>query len=863
MPQLRPPPGQPPNLTTALKYARRGIRIFPCATSKRPLLDDWLNSSSAEEITITEWWKQNPDALIGLPTKHLDLLVIDCDKHSKDEDGVAAFDAMVVQHGGLPEHPVIGTANGGMHHVFRQPSGFKIGNRKIGQGIETRGYRLENDGGYIIAPGSVLPDGRAWKPAKGSPPFLASVTNGLCEPSAWLTDMLREKEAPVRPTPLTSPGPAGKNEEAWAMSALNRVASELAGMLAGTGRDNALMSVAGTMGRMIKAGWIGYSTVEGRLLDACRSNKLLAEVGEASARDKISRAVEAVTPHEPLPPRAAGDDAKIIQLAKLRPLDYGRLRKAAAQQLGVSLTILDGAVKEHKSENSEQAKFLPHWTVEPWEVPINGDILLKELQAHFKRYVVLPPYADVALALWVLHTWAFECFDITPYLCISSPTRRCGKTLLMTMLLWLCSRAKKNDSMSKAAIYRSVDRDKPTLVLDEVGWVVDQRDERQNILCGGFERNGHAETCEGEGANITTRLWSTYCPKAFGLIGKLTATLMDRSIEIRMQRKLGERVERLRRRDNEEHAKFRRQCLRWAQDHAKALAAATPALPEKLNDRALDFWEPLLAIAAHVGGDWTKLAGEAALALSNEENTEQEERGVELLADIKKISDSGVSEILTKDLIASLCADEERPWATYNKGKPISDRQVAKLLKPFVVISETIYAPVGSGKKDAKGYKLDKFKDAFGRYLTPEKSGRKAPSPPPEGSQASGRQNADGSSTSRVFSIRQESESDGRENGEFAYSPSDSDAQTAKKVKPHGETCSGHVGEGYSASIIDAATGEPKGEIVANGYAISNGTEDRREPEPGQLFARVTISEIRKPAISAGPHDNLDDFVAL
>ena len=51
------------------------------------------------------------------------------------------------------------------------------------------------------------------------------------------------------------------------------------------------------------------------------------------------------------------------------------------------------------------------------------------------------------------------------------------------------------------------------------------------------------EVCEGEGADITTKQYSTYCPKAFGLIGKLTPTLMDRSIEIRMQRKLREKVE--------------------------------------------------------------------------------------------------------------------------------------------------------------------------------------------------------------------------------------------------------------------------------------------------------------------------------
>ena len=56
---------------------------------------------------------------------------------------------------------------------------------------------------------------------------------------------------------------------------------------------------------------------------------------------------------------------------------------------------------------------------------------------------------------------------------------------------------------------------------------------------------------------------------------------------------------------------------------------------------------------------------------------------------------------------------------------------------------------------------------------------------------------------------------------------------------------------------------ETPDEIVANGYAISQPPEDRREPEPGQIFARVWLKEVRHPAIKSGPDDNLDDFAAL
>jgi putative DNA primase/helicase len=479
------------------------------------------------------------------------------------------------------------------------------------------------------------------------------------------------------------------------------------------------------------------------------------------------------------PPRSAGDMAELERLAKLSPLQYEREREAALETLGIGrVKALDDAVKAQRHKDAkEQKNFLPHWNVEAWPEPVDGDALLQDLRAHLKRYVILSvEKAEVALALWVLHTWVFECFDITPYLCINSPTRRCGKTVLMTMLYWLCCRAKKNDSMSKAAIYRGVERDKPTLVLDEVGWVVDQKDERQNILCGGFERNGHAEVCEGEGADIAPRLYSTFCPKAFGLIGKLTATLMDRSIEIPMQRKKDEKVERLRRRDNNEHAQFRRRCLRWANDNTKALATLTPALPDKLNDRAIDYWEPLLAIAQHVGSEWSKLATDAALVLSGDDENTGEERGVELLRDIQKFFESSAKiETTTKTLIVALCVDEERPWATYYKGKPITDRQVGRLLRPFGIISETVHPP---GEKDAKGYKLERFQEAFERYLNSPKASQSGILT----SRASERPNADGMGTTGDFCVRPENNLDAHEKCKLSHSHAGLDAWTDKSA---------------------------------------------------------------------------------
>jgi Protein of unknown function (DUF3631) len=419
---------------------------------------------------------------------------------------------------------------------------------------------------------------------------------------------------------------------------------------------------------------------------------------------------------------AAGDTKSVIeQLAALPAIEYGRRRKEEAKKIGVTVGTLDREVNNLRAKQSTEDNFLPHWRVEPWPEEVDGAVLLADLRQQFTRYVVLPKHAASALALWVLHTWVFGCFDITPYLSITSPTKRCGKTVLMTLLYWLSCRGKKSDSMSKAAIYRSAGEEKPTLVLDEVGWVVDLQDERQGILCGGFEVNGYVEVCEGEGTDITTRRFSTYCPKAFGLIGKLTPTLVDRSICIPLDRKLRtDKVERLRRRDNDEFAQLRRRCLRWANDNAKALAQSPPMEFEGLNDRALDFWEPLLTIANRVGGNGPKVARDTALALSGESKEDDEDVRVGLLKDIRAAF--GDADLIRSDnLVAKLSADPERPWADWKRGRPLTQKQLGGLLRPFGICS-AIVGPLGAR---ARGYHRWQFEEAWAAYCP----GQNAPSP--------------------------------------------------------------------------------------------------------------------------------------
>src|SRR6516164_1950279 len=46
--------------------------------------------------------------------------------------------------------------------------------------------------------------------------------------------------------------------------------------------------------------------------------------------------------------------------------------------------------------------------VEPWEKQVEGKELLNDLASVLSRFVVLPKWAAETLALWTLHTYAFQ-----------------------------------------------------------------------------------------------------------------------------------------------------------------------------------------------------------------------------------------------------------------------------------------------------------------------------------------------------------------------------------------------------------------------------------------------------------------------
>src|SRR5207244_1991266 len=94
--------------------------------------------------------------------------------------------------------------------------------------------------------------------------------------------------------------------------------------------------------------------------------------------------------------------------------------------------------------------------------------LLDDVCRFLRRFVVMSDVQADAVALWVAHTHVFDAFGCTPYLAITSPEKRSGKTRLLEVLELLVREPLPTANISDAALFRVIEERKPTLLVDEV-----------------------------------------------------------------------------------------------------------------------------------------------------------------------------------------------------------------------------------------------------------------------------------------------------------------------------------------------------------------------------------------------------------
>lgn len=359
------------------------------------------------------------------------------------------------------------------------------------------------------------------------------------------------------------------------------------------------------------------------------------------------------------------------------------------------------------------------------EAAVDGARLLDKVAAYIRRFVSLSDSQTRVAAAFVVHTHTFDAADSTPYLAITSAEKQSGKSRLLEVLELVTANPWLTGKVTTAVLYRKIDAEQPTLLLDESDAAFAGEQEYAETLRGvlntGHRRGGTASCCVGQGANTTFKDFSTFCPKAIAGIGKLPDTVADRAIPIRLKRAArGEKVERFRRRVVESEAeRLRAEIEAWCVGILSTLRDARPQLPEELTDRQQDGAEPLLAIADLAGSEWPQAARRALIELCAEAQAGDSSIGVQLLTDIRHVLESrDLDRLSSAELVSALAEIETSPWGEWSHGKPLTPGKLARLLKPFEVSPEGIRV----GDKTPRGYTVEQFREAFRRYLRAENS---------------------------------------------------------------------------------------------------------------------------------------------
>jgi hypothetical protein len=371
-----------------------------------------------------------------------------------------------------------------------------------------------------------------------------------------------------------------------------------------------------------------------------------------------------------------------------------------------------------KEEFFNLCKSLPEWA----PPKVDRVELLEEVEGYVRRFVALSEAEAAILTLWIIHTHLAGEIEFTPYLAITSAEKGCGKTRVLEVAEELAPNPWLTGRVTAAVLYRKIDADKPTLLLDEsdaaFGADKEYAEALRGVLNSGYSQTGKASVCVGQGANISFQDFSTFCPKAIAGIDKLPDTIAARSVPIRLKRATrSEGVEKFRKRDKVRTAfaaNLRAKIEIFADEVRENLDKISPLMPEQLTDRQQDISEILVTIADLAGGKWPGLARKSLVALCTQASAHS--IGEELLGDIRKTFDEQqLEKISSADLVHDLCEMEGAPWAEWGKAeKPITPSKMARLLHRYGIQPHTIRL----GAKTIKGYEREDFADAWRRYLT-------------------------------------------------------------------------------------------------------------------------------------------------
>ena len=196
------------------------------------------------------------------------------------------------------------------------------------------------------------------------------------------------------------------------------------------------------------------------------------------------------------------------------------------------MDLIDGA----KAHIQGQGRQITLADPKPWPRPVRALApVLDELEAFYERHLVLPKGASAAMALYAATTYVVSHLEIAPYLGVTSPLERSGKTLVQEAMMVSVLRPLIAGNVTPAAIFRIMDEFAPTLLIDEYDTA--RRDEALRAVLNAGHRRTTSNIYRCSERDFKPEPYDVFGCKILGLIGSLPRTVEDRSIVINVLRK--------------------------------------------------------------------------------------------------------------------------------------------------------------------------------------------------------------------------------------------------------------------------------------------------------------------------------------
>jgi len=133
--------------------------------------------------------------------------------------------------------------------------------------------------------------------------------------------------------------------------------------------------------------------------------------------------------------------------------------------------------------------------------------LVSDLVTFIRSYVVMTEAQVLVVALWTIHTHCFDAFQQTPYMLVTSPDPRCGKSRLLEVVHQLVWEPWEQIIPSEAVLYRKIDASRPTCLLDEIDTIFnpktgDKYEGHRAALNAGHREGSRVARCVGQSGNL-------------------------------------------------------------------------------------------------------------------------------------------------------------------------------------------------------------------------------------------------------------------------------------------------------------------------------------------------------------------------